>query len=53
MANLNYLLAAFIIIWAVLFVYIAVLARRQRRVRREIDRLKTSLSQLPKRDDNE
>jgi CcmD family protein len=52
MENFNYLLAAFIIIWVVLFVYIAVLSQRQRRVRREIDLLRTSLSRPPKRDDN-
>ena len=49
MENLNYLLATFIIIWAVLFIYIAILSQRQRRLRREIDLLKTNLQQQPPR----
>jgi CcmD family protein len=47
MENLNYLLAAFIIIWAVLFGYIGSLSWRQRHVRREIDRLKEELRPPP------
>lgn len=45
MENFNYLLAAFIIIWAVLFIYIAILSQRQRRVRQQIELLKTNLHQ--------
>ncbi|MFC1981209.1 CcmD family protein [Chloroflexota bacterium] len=52
MENLNYLLAAFIIIWAVLFIYIAILSCRQRRLRREIDLLKTNPRQTPGRGEN-
>ncbi len=47
MGNVNYLLAAFIIIWAVLFIYIAALSQRQKRLRREIDLLKKNLNQQP------
>ncbi len=47
MENFNYLLVAFVIIWAILFIYIAILARRQRRLRQEIDLLKTNLQKQP------
>jgi len=40
MENLEYLFAAFIIVWAVLFGYIFMLSRRQKQLRREIDSLK-------------
>ncbi len=50
MENLNYLLATFLIIWAVLFIYIAILSHRQRRLKREIDMLKTSPHGTPGKD---
>lgn len=40
MENLGYLLAAFGIVWAVLFGYLLLLFNGQRRLRREIDALK-------------
>jgi CcmD family protein len=49
MDDLSYLLAAFIIIWVGLFIYIAVLACRQGRLRRDIDRLKSERQQPPER----
>jgi CcmD family protein len=51
MDNFDYLLAAFSIVWVVLFAYIAVLSRRQRRVQREIDRLKTDPRRSPPAED--
>ena len=48
MDNLNYLLAAFIVIWVVLFIYILVLLQRQRRLRRDINLLKTTLQEQQK-----
>ena len=43
MENAGYLLAAFTIVWLALFGYIFVLARRQQRLRRDIDLLKETL----------
>ena len=40
MENLGYLLAAFGIVWAVLFGYVFSLSQRQRQLRRELDSLK-------------
>ncbi len=48
MENFGYLLAAFIIIWAVLFGYVFILSQRQRRLRQEIELLKTGLHEQPK-----
>ena len=42
-ANFSYMLAAFAIIWLAVFVYVFFLSRRQNRLRREIEQLKTSL----------
>ena len=42
MENLGYLVAAYAIIWAVVFGYVLVLQRKQRRLKREIDALKES-----------
>jgi len=39
MENLGYLLAAFALIWAVLFAYLFILSGRERRLRRELDSL--------------
>ena len=40
MENAGYLLAAFIIVWAVVFGYVLLLVNRQRRLQREINLLK-------------
>ena len=40
MENAEYILAAFTIVWVVVFGYILSLFNRQRRLRREIDSLK-------------
>ncbi len=40
MENAGYLFAAFAIVWVVLFGYIFILSRRQKRLRRELDLLK-------------
>jgi len=42
MENLGYLLAAYTVIWAVVFGYILFLQRKQRRLQRDIDALKES-----------
>ena len=43
MENAGYLFAVFAIIWAVLFVYVLSLIRRQHQLRRDIDLLKETL----------
>ena len=43
MENFAYLFAAFAIIWIVLFAYIFIISRRQKQIRREIERLKAAL----------
>jgi CcmD family protein len=43
MENAGYLFAVFAIIWAVLFVYVLSLIRRQQQLRRDIDLLKEAL----------
>lgn len=40
MENAGYLLAAFAVVWVVLFGYIFILAQRQKRLRQEIELLK-------------
>jgi len=40
MENSGYLLAAFILIWLVVFMYIFILINRQKKLRQEIDSLK-------------
>ena len=44
MENAGYLLAAFIIIWAVCFVYILFMQRRQRKLEKEIQVLQKSMT---------
>jgi CcmD family protein len=44
MENLSYLFAAYTIIWAVIFGYLYLMQRKQRRLDREIELLKESLS---------
>ena len=43
MENLWYLLAAYTVIWAVLFGYLLFLQRKQGRLQRELDLLKKSI----------
>ncbi len=43
MENLGYLFAAYTAIWAVVFVYILFMQRKQRRLQRQIDMLQDSL----------
>ena len=43
MENTGYLLAAFTIVWAAVFGYVLVLLNRQKRLRQDIDSLKTAL----------
>ena len=44
MENAGYLLSAFIIIWVVVFGYIVFMQRKQRKLEREIETLKKSIS---------
>lgn len=48
MENLSYLLAAFVVIWVVLFGYIAVLSQRQKRLLRDIELLKAGIQEQRK-----
>jgi len=43
MENAGYLIAAFAIVWAVIFGYVLLLLNSQRKLRREIDSLKKTL----------
>ena len=43
MENLGYLLAAYTLIWAVVFGYVLFMQRKQRRLQRQIDLLRKSL----------
>ena len=43
MENLGYLLAAYTIIWAVVFGYVLFMQRKQRRLQQQIDGLRKSL----------
>ncbi len=45
MENTGFLLAAFSIVWAVVFGYILLMVNRQRKLRIEIDSLKTMLKE--------
>lgn len=47
MENAGYLLTAFIVIWAVCFVYIFFMQRKQRKLEREIHVLKKSVTADP------
>ena len=42
MENLGYLLAAYTVIWAVVFGYVVFMQRKQRRLQRQIDMLQKS-----------
>ena len=41
MENLGYLFAAFAVIWAIVFGYILVLMNRQKKLKRDIEKLET------------
>jgi len=43
--NLGYLLAAYTVIWAVVFGYVLAMQRKQRRLQRQIDLLQKSADQ--------
>ena len=45
MENLGYLLAAYTIIWVVVFGYVLLMQRKQRRLQRQIDALRKSLDE--------
>ena len=45
MDNLGYLFAAFAVIWAVVFGYILILMNRQKKLKREIEKLETDIRQ--------
>jgi len=45
MENLGYLLAAYSIIWAVVFGYVLFLQRKQRKLQRQIDLLQKSVDE--------
>jgi CcmD family protein len=47
MENLNFLFAAYAAVWALLFVYVVVLSRRNRALEREIDELRQLLQRGP------
>ena len=48
MENLGYLLAAYTVIWAVVFGYVIFMQRKQRNLQRQIDRLRESLEKSEK-----
>jgi CcmD family protein len=50
MENLEYLFAAYTIIWAVIFGYAFFLYYKQRKLSRQMDLLKDSLGEPPNRD---
>jgi CcmD family protein len=43
MENLSFLFAAYTAVWALLFVYVVILSRRNRSLEREIDQLRQLL----------
>ena len=43
MENLGYLMAAYTIIWVVVFGYVLAMQRKQRRLQRQLDRLQESI----------
>ena len=43
MENAPYLFVAYSVVWAVLFGYVLILVNRQRKLKQELDSLKTSL----------
>ena len=45
MENASYLLAAFAVVWAVVFGYVLLLLKRQKRLQRELDLLKGRLNE--------
>ena len=51
MENLSYLLAAYTVIWAVVFGYVLFMQRKQRRLQRQINRLQESVDKSVALDD--
>ena len=47
MTNLNFLFAAYTAVWVLLFLYIHVLARRNRALEKEIEELRELLQRRP------
>ena len=45
MENLGYLFAAFAVIWVIVFIYIYVLINRQKKLKRDIERLTEMISE--------
>ncbi|ADJ25758.1 conserved hypothetical protein [Dehalogenimonas lykanthroporepellens BL-DC-9] len=45
MDNIEYLFAVFAVIWILVFFYIALMIRRQQRIKKEIEILEETLSQ--------
>ena len=43
MENAGYLLAAFIVIWAVVFGYVGFMMRKQRKLQRQLDQLRETV----------
>ncbi len=48
MDNLGFMFAAFAIIWGAFFVYVIVLSRRQKQLRRDLGQLEAMLHKEPK-----
>jgi len=48
MENLDYLFAAYTVIWAIVFGYVLFMQRKQRRLHRQIDLLRESVD-IPKK----
>ena len=46
MENLGYLMAAYTVIWVVVFGYVLFMQRKQRRLQRQIDVLRESVEQM-------
>ena len=46
MENIGFLLAAYTVIWAVVFGYVLMMQRKQRQLQRQIDRLQKSVDEL-------
>lgn len=49
MERLNFLFAAYTVVWGLLFLYVQVLARRSRRLEREIEELRALLAEADRR----
>jgi len=49
MENMGFLLAAYTVIWAIVFVYILFMRKKQRRLQRQIDMLQESINKSDNR----